>query len=113
VGLGLDVPDWLAWGMIPTLIVLTLHHFSLAFTIIAPALATVNSDLVEAAQIAGAGGRRILLGIVLPVATPALVAAGSLCFAGAVSNFATPALLGLPVWMQTLATRLYGMIEVG
>lgn len=112
-GLGLDIPNWLAWGMAPTLIVLTLHYFSLAFTIIAAALATVNSDLVEAAQIAGAKGRRILMGIVLPVTTPALVAAGSLCFAGAVSNFATPALLGLPVRMQTLSTRLFGMIEVG
>ena len=112
-GLGFDIPDWLAWGIVPTLIVLTLHYFSLAFTIIAAALATVNSDLVEAAQIAGANGRRILLGIILPVTTPALVAAGSLCFAGAVSNFATPALLGLPVRMQTLSTRLFGMIEVG
>ncbi len=112
-GLGLDIPNWLAWGMVPTLIVLTLHYFSLAFTIIAAALATVNSDLVEAAQIAGAKGRRILMGIILPVTTPALVAAGSLCFAGAVSNFATPALLGLPVRMQTLSTRLFGMIEVG
>ncbi|HMO06167.1 MAG TPA: iron ABC transporter permease [Paracoccaceae bacterium] len=112
-GLGMDVPDWLAWGMVPTLVVLILHYFSLAFTIIAAALATVNSDLVEAAQIAGAKGRRILLGIVLPVTAPALIAAGSLCFAGAVSNFAAPALLGLPVRMQTLSTRLYGMIEVG
>ena len=112
-GMGMDIPDWLAWGMVPTLIVLTLHYFSLAFTIIAAALATVNSDLVEAAQIAGAKGRRILMGIILPVTTPALVAAGSLCFAGAVSNFATPALLGLPVRMQTLSTRLFGMIEVG
>jgi iron(III) transport system permease protein len=112
-GLGLQVPDWLAWGMVPTLVVLVLHYFSLAFTIIAAALATVNADLVEAAQIAGAKGRRILLGIILPVTTPALIAAGSLCFAGAVSNFAAPALLGLPVRMQTLSTRLFGMIEVG
>ena len=112
-GLGFEIPDWLAWGIVPTLIVLTLHYFSLAFTIIAAALATVNSDLVEAAQIAGAKGQRILMGIILPVTTPALVAAGSLCFAGAVSNFATPALLGLPVRMQTLSTRLFGMIEVG
>ncbi|MDJ0992941.1 MAG: iron ABC transporter permease [Dinoroseobacter sp.] len=112
-GLGFDIPDWLAWGIVPTLIVLTLHYFSLAFTIIAAALATVNSDLIEAAQIAGAKGQRIFLGIILPVTTPALVATGSLCFAGAVSNFATPALLGLPVRMQTLSTRLFGMIEVG
>jgi len=30
-----------------------------------------------------------------------------------VSNFAAPALLGLPVRMQTLSTRLFGMIEIG
>ncbi|MDX0430689.1 ABC transporter permease subunit [Sinorhizobium medicae] len=112
-GLGFSVPDWLAWGMVPTLVVLIAHYYSLAFTVIAAALATVNSDLVEAAQMTGAGRRRIFLGIILPVALPALVAGASLTFAGAVSNFAAPALLGLPVRMQTLATRLYGMIEIG
>ena len=112
-GLGLDLPDALSWGIAPTLIVLTLHYFSLAFAIIAAALATVNSDLVEAAQLTGAKGFRILLGIVLPVTAPALIAASSLCFAGAASNFAVPALLGLPVRMQTLSTRLFGMIELG
>jgi iron(III) transport system permease protein len=112
-GLGFDVPDMLAWGMLPTFVVLSLHYFSLAFTIIAASLATVNSDLVEAAQIAGAKSAKIVAGIILPVVTPALIAAGSICFAGAVSNFAAPALLGLPVRMQTLSTRLFGMIEVG
>ena len=112
-GLGFSVPDWLAWGIVPTLIVLVAHYYSLAFTVIAAALATVNSDLVEAAQMAGASRRRILFGIVLPVALPAIVAGASLTFAGAVSNFAAPALLGLPVRMQTLATRLFGMIEIG
>src|SRR5690606_31302848 len=112
-GLGLSVPDWLAWGMVPTLIVLIAHYYSLAFTVIAAALATINSDLVEAAQMTGARRNRIVFGIVLPVALPALVSGASLTFAGAVSNFAAPALLGLPVRMQTMATRLYGMIEIG
>jgi len=111
--MGFEVPDFLAWGIVPTLPVLTLHYFSLAFAIIAAALATVNSDIVEAAEIAGARWARILLGIVLPVATPAIISAAALCFAGAVSNFAAPALLGLPVRMQTLSTRLFGMIEIG
>ena len=112
-GLGLGIPDWLAWGMVPTLVVLIAHYYSLAFAVIAAALASVNSDLVEAAQLAGARRRRVLFGIVLPVVLPAIVAGASLTFAGGVSNFATPALLGLPVRMQTLATRLFGMIETG
>lgn len=112
-GMGLEVPDWLAWGMTPTMVVLIAHYYALAFTVIAAALATVNADLIEAAQMTGASRRRILFGIVLPVVAPAIVAGASLSFAGAVSNFAAPALLGLPVRMQTLSTRLFGMIEIG
>jgi iron(III) transport system permease protein len=112
-GWGFSVPDWLSWGMTPTIVVLTAHYYALAFTVIAAALATVNGDLVEAAQMTGASRKRILFGIVLPVVTPALIAGASLSFAGAVSNFAAPALLGLPVRMQTLSTRLFGMIEIG
>lgn len=112
-GKGIAVPDALAWGMTPTMIVLIAHYYALAFTVIAAALATVNGDLIEAAQMTGANRRRVLFGIVLPVVMPAVLAGGSLCFAGAVSNFAAPALLGLPVRMQTLSTRLFGMIEIG
>jgi len=112
-GWGFSVPDWLSWGMTPTIIVLIAHYYALAFTVIAAALAAVNGDLVEAAQMTGASRKRILFGIVLPVVTPAIIAGGSLAFAGAVSNFAAPALLGLPVRMQTLSTRLFGMIEIG
>jgi iron(III) transport system permease protein len=112
-GLGLAVPDWLSWGLVPTLIVMTAHYYSLAFAVIAAALATIDSSLVEAAEMTGARRRRIFFGIILPVALPAVVAGASLTFAGAVSNFAVPALLGLPVRMQTLATRLFGLIEIG
>ncbi|KOF15305.1 ABC transporter permease [Ensifer adhaerens] len=110
---GLAIPDWLAWGLVPTAIVLIAHYYSLAYTIIAAALSSVGADLVEAGQMAGARRPRIFFGIILPVVTPALIAAASLTFAGAVANFAAPALLGLPVRMQTLSTRLFGMIETG
>jgi iron(III) transport system permease protein len=110
---GYAIPDWLAWGLVPTLIVLVAHYYSLAFTIISAALSSLGADLVEAAQMAGAKRSRIFFGIILPVVTPALIAAASLTFAGAVSNFAAPALLGLPVRLQTLSTRLFGMIETG
>lgn len=110
---GIDIPDWVAWGMLPTLIVLVAHYYSLAFTMIAAALSSVSADLVESAEMAGAKRSRILFGIILPVVTPALVAGGMLTFAGAVSNFAAPALLGAPVRMQTLSTRIYGMVQTG
>lgn len=110
---GLTIPDWLAWGLFPTLIVLIAHYYSLAYTMIAAALSSVSADLVESAEMAGAKRSRILFGIILPVVTPALVSGGMLTFAGAVSNFAAPALLGAPVRMQTLSTRIYGMVQTG
>ncbi|MDP3225046.1 MAG: iron ABC transporter permease, partial [Rubrivivax sp.] len=110
---GLDVPDWLAWGLTPATVVLVLHYSSLVFMLVAAALASVHADMVEAAQMTGASRARVLSGIVLPVVTPALISSSSLVFAGAVSNFAAPALLGLPVNTHTLSTRLYGMISTG
>ncbi|MGU3575431.1 ABC transporter permease [Brucellaceae bacterium C25G] len=110
---GMSVPDWLAWGILPAMVVLTAHYFSLSYTIVAAALSTVGADLVEAAQMSGARRARIFFGIILPVVTPALIASTSLVFAGAVANFAVPALLGLPVRMQTLSTRLFGLIDTG
>jgi iron(III) transport system permease protein len=110
---GIDVPDWLAWGLTPTTIVLVMHYSSLVFMLVAAALASVHADMVEAAQMTGANRARVLGGIILPVVMPAIVSAGSLVFAGAVSNFAAPALLGLPVNSHTLSTRLFGMISTG
>ena len=112
-GMGFSIPDWLAWGVLPTSIILIAQYYALAFTVIAAALASVNGDAIEAGEMAGASRSRILTGIVLPMVTPAVLAGASLAFAAAVSNFAAPALLGLPVRMQTLSTRLFGMIEIG
>jgi len=112
-GLGLPVPDWLAWGIVPVTAVLVIHYSSLAFGLVAAALASVNADLLEAAEVAGAGRARVLRGIAFPLAIPALSAAALLVFAEAVSNFAVPALLGLPVRFHTLSTRLVGAIETG
>lgn len=110
---GLSVPDWLAWGLLPTSFVLIAQYYAMAYVVIAAALASLNGEVLEAGQMAGASRKRVLFGIVLPMVTPALLAGGSLAFAAAVSNFAAPALLGLPVRMQTLSTRLFGMIEIG
>lgn len=33
-GMGFDVPDWLAWGIVPVILVLIAHYYALAFTVI-------------------------------------------------------------------------------
>ncbi|MFL1427015.1 MULTISPECIES: ABC transporter permease [unclassified Nocardiopsis] len=113
VNLGLAVPDWLAWGPVPISATLTAHYFSLSFMIVAAALASVNGDLMEAAELTGASTLRVARDIALPVVAPAIVSGALLAFAAGVSNFVTPALLGLPVRFHTLSTRLYGAISTG
>ncbi len=111
--LGLSVPDWLAWGVVPVAATLTIHYYSLSFALVAAALASVHGDLLEAAEMTGASRRRVLGGIALPLVLPSVLAAGLLAFAEGVSNFAAPALLGLPVRFHTLSTRLYGALSIG
>ncbi len=111
--LGVQVPDWLAWGPVPVALTLTAHYFSLSFMLSAAALASVNGDLMGAAEMTGASKLRVAKDIALPVVAPALVSGALLAFAEGVSNFVTPALLGLPVRFHTLSTRLYGSITTG
>lgn len=112
-GIGIAVPDAIAWGPLPIIATLTAHYFSLAFVVIAAALRNVGGDLLAAAELTGASRFRIVAQIMLPAVAPALVSGFLLAFAEGISNFAVPALLGLPVRFQTLSTRLYGAISTG
>lgn len=111
--LGVTVPDSLAWGGLPIVLVLVSHYYSLSFIVVAAALAGVGGDLLAAAELTGASRLRVAARIVLPAVLPAVVSGFLLAFAEGVSNFAVPALLGLPVRFQTLSTRLYGAISTG
>lgn len=111
--LGVTVPDALSWGAVPTVLVLTAHYYSLSFVIVSAALLGIGGDLVAAAELTGASRLRVATRIVLPATAPAILSGFLLAFAEGVSNFAVPALLGLPVRFQTLSTRLYGAIATG
>lgn len=112
-GAGAAVPDWLSWGGVPITAVLVAHYYSLSFVLVAAALVGVKGDLLEAGEVAGASRRRVATAIALPVVMPTLVSSALLAFAEGVSNFAVPALLGLPVRYQTVSTRLFGSISTG
>lgn len=111
--LGFAVPDWLAWGFLPVTLVLSVHYFSLGFMLISAALASINSELLEAATISGASKARVLRDITFRVVTPAVTSSILLSFGNGVSNFAAPAILGLPVRFEVLSTRIFGMIRIG
>lgn len=111
--LGLSPPDWLAWGLVPTTIVLALAGYPLVMATVSASLRRLDGALIESARLSQTSPAKIMLEIVLPGVRPALVSGFMLCFAYTASNFAVPAILGLPVHMHTLSTRLFSMIEIG
>ncbi|HEX3499806.1 MAG TPA: iron ABC transporter permease [Stellaceae bacterium] len=88
-------------------LLLGIEHGPLVFLALGAGLRALPSELLEAAQAAGAHPWRILRDVVLPMAGPQLVAGAALAFVSNVGNFGTPALLGIPGGYGVLTTLIY------
>jgi putative spermidine/putrescine transport system permease protein len=77
-------------------VVIGVVHFLLPFFVLTllAALKNIPASLEEAAHNLGATRWRVFMHVVLPLSIPGLVSAGSLSFAGALSAFLFPELLG-------------------
>ncbi|HEY5348493.1 MAG TPA: iron ABC transporter permease [Candidatus Lustribacter sp.] len=71
------------------------------------ALTLVNPELEEAAAAHGASLAHVLRRITLPLLKPALLGSTLLVFALIVEDFPVPQILGVPVGISTLSTRIY------
>ena len=109
--LGIQMPDWIAYGMVPIIICLALHYYAYAFLLMSGALMTVDSELEEAGAISGLSRFRRLVKITFPLLLPALGSAVVLTFIRILGTFGTPALLGLPVRFYTLSTQIYASLN--
>ena len=105
--LGLDVPEWLAYGPVAIIIVLTLHYYAYTYRLVSSALNSINSELEEMGEIQGAGKAMILRKITLPLVLPAILSAVILTFSKAIGTFGTINYLGSPVQYYTLSSQLY------
>ena len=105
--LGLDVPEWLAYGPVAIIIVLTLHCYAYTYLLVSSALNSINSELEEMGEIQGAGKAMILRKITLPLVLPAILSAVILTFSKAIGTFGTINYLGSPVQYYTLSSQLY------
>ena len=59
-GLGINTPDWLAYGPFPIIMVLTIHYYAYAYLLGSSALQSINSELEEMGEIQGASKVKIL-----------------------------------------------------
>ena len=108
---GVQVPDWVAYGIVPIVITLAMHYYAYAYLLISGALATVDSELEEAGAASGMGKWKRIRVITMPLLMPAIGSAIVLTFIRILGTFGTPALLGLPVRFFTFSTQIYASIN--
>ena len=107
MSLGINVPDWLAYGPVAIISVLSLHYYAYAYLLVSAALNSINSELEEMGEIQGAGKATILRKITLPLVLPSMLSAIILTFSKAIGTFGVINYLGSKVNFVTLSSQLY------
>ena len=89
------------------ILLLGIQYGPLVFLLVRAGLRKLPRELVEAARAGGAGWFTVLRTVILPLMTPAIVAAAALAFVSCVGNFGIPAFLGIPANYLVLPTLIY------
>lgn len=108
--IGIEPPNWLAYGQIPITLVLALHYTPFVVLLFGNALKRLDSQLEDSARVLGAGSRVVAMRIILPLMRPSLMSATVLIAAKCLGDFGVAYLLGSPVRFQVLATSLFQAI---
>ena len=104
---GIEPPNWFAYGAFPIALVTGLHYAPFAYIMIDGVLRNMDANLEEAAMMLKTSRNRIVRKVTIPMILPAILSTFLLVFSSAMSSFAVPQFLGLPVRYQVLTTQLY------
>jgi iron(III) transport system permease protein len=91
--------------------VLAIYCYPYIFIFTTAALDVVSSEMEDAASILGAGWLRTTMRITLPLVLPAIFGGGIVTFVDAITDFGTPALIGIPAHFTVLTTQLLDFFE--
>lgn len=92
--LGIPVPDTLASGFVPIIIVMVMHYYAFSYIMASGALRSINSELEEMGEIQGASRPQILKSITLPLILPAILSATIMTISKSVGTYGVAARLG-------------------
>ena len=110
--LGLESAPFDVNSMGGMIFVQSLYVAPLAFLIIAPAFATMDSSMEEAAKMTGASTLTTLRRVTLPLALPAVASASVLVFIIGLESFDVPQMLGASKGIYTYPSLMYHAIAV-
>ena len=108
--LGLDIPDWLAYGPVPIIAVLSIHYYAYSYLLVSAALRSINSEVEEMGEVIGASKTQILRRITFPLVLPAILSALILTFSKAIGTYGVPSMLGLKVGYYTIPTMIHSTV---
>ena len=84
---------------------------SVRFLLLTPAFRAMDVALEEAALTAGSSRMGVLLGITVPILTPAILASTALGFIRSLESFEIELVLGIPAGIYVLPTKIYDFIH--
>lgn len=110
-GLGIPVPDWLAYGPVAIVLCMSLHYYAFSYIQVSSALRSINSELEEMGEICGANKIQILKSITLPLVLPSVLSALVMTLSKSIGTYGVAANLGNRIGYFTLATKMKTFIN--
>ena len=112
-GLGIPIPDWLAYGPIAIILCMSMHFYAFSYIQVSGALRSINSELEEMGEIQGANKAQILRHITLPLIMPSVLSALVMTISKSIGTYGVAANLGNRIGYYTLATKMRVFIDQG
>ena len=112
-GLGIPIPDWLAYGPIAIVLCMSMHYYAFSYIQVSGALRSINSELEEMGEIQGANKAQILRHITLPLIMPSVLSALVMTISKSIGTYGVAANLGNRIGYYTLATKMRVFIDQG
>ena len=110
-GLGIPVPDWLAYGPVAIVLCMSLHYYAFSYIQVSSALRSINSELEEMGEICGANKVQILKSITMPLVLPSILSALVMTLSKSIGTYGVAANLGSRIGYFTLATKMKTFIN--
>ncbi len=110
-GLGIPIPDWLAYGPVAIVLCMSLHYYAFSYIQVSSALRSINSELEEMGEICGANKIHILRSITLPLVLPSILSAVVMTLSKSIGTYGVAANLGSRIGYFTLATKMKNFIN--
>ncbi len=104
---GQNTRPFSAYSVISVVIVLGLHLYPIVFMAVSNAIRKGDHSLEEAASISGATRFKVFRDITLPLIMPTVLSIGLFVFSRSIANFGVSALLLVPIYEETLTTRVF------